>query len=74
MRTVVESNNVGCTYAYECEYEQTGWDCFIFQHLEFFADEQDAKNAYDNMAKDPYVNELVLDRSGEDEWCVSYLF
>lgn len=74
MRYVVESTNPGCTHAYECEYQQTGWDAFIFQHLEFFADEQDAKNAYANLKNDPYVNELVLDRSGEDEWCVSYLF
>ena len=74
MRHVVESTNPGCTHAYECEYAQTGWDAFIFQHLEFFADEQDAINAKNNFEKDCFCHEVVLDRSGEDEWCVSYLF
>ena len=63
----------GSSLAYECEYQQTGWDTYIFQHIEEFKDESDADEAVKAFSANPFNHEVVKEKH-LNNWIVSYLF
>lgn len=63
----------GSSYAYECAYEQTGWDTYIFQHIEEFKNEADADEAVKAFNENPFAHEIVKTKH-LGNWIVSYLF
>lgn len=64
----------GCECAYECPYEEIGFDSAVFQHVEVFADPSSANNAYNDIsANELFVHDLSIEKVA-NKWYVTYLF
>lgn len=64
----------GCVTSYDCVYEEISYDSAVFQHVEVFADEGSANNAYNDINENNlFARDLSIEKAA-NKWYVTYLF